>query len=236
MNRCTTWVLIAVMASAAAADEVSRREISVQTSDGGTVFANVYGESTDAVVLAHGAVFNKESWHDLAICLAGEGYQVVAIDFRGYGKSTAGSTSGGLELDILAAVRSLRSGGAKTVSVLGGSMGGAAAARASALATPKEIDSLILLSPASVPNPKTLKAKRFIYIASEGEGLARRLRQIHKDSPDPKEIHLLPGNAHAQHIFKTSQSEALTSLIVASLAKTKTTTLPAGSARKTGPS
>ena len=66
-------------------------EISFPTADGGTVYGNLYGEGLHAVLLAHGAVFDKESWDGLAQFLSAEGYQVLAIDFRGYGKSTAGS-------------------------------------------------------------------------------------------------------------------------------------------------
>ena len=42
-------------------------------------------------MLAHGAIFNKESWAKQAQLLAKEGFAVLAIDFRGYGKSQAGS-------------------------------------------------------------------------------------------------------------------------------------------------
>ena len=62
-------------------------EVSFETSDGGRIVANVYGEGEHAVVLAHGAVFDKESWDGLAGRLAKEGMRAIAIDFRGYGKS-----------------------------------------------------------------------------------------------------------------------------------------------------
>ena len=106
------------------------REVSFATADGGRVFANLYGRGDHAVVLAHGAVFDKESWQPFAKVLADNGLTALAIDFRGYGKSVAGSRAKALKEDILAAIRYLREGGSQTVSVVGGSMGGTAAARA----------------------------------------------------------------------------------------------------------
>jgi hypothetical protein len=100
------------------------REISYQTSDGGVIFGNLYGAGSHAVLLGHGAVFDKESWDLLAKRLAAEGHQALAIDFRGYGKSKAGRSRGGLHEDITGGIRYLREQGAARVSVIGASMGG----------------------------------------------------------------------------------------------------------------
>ena len=75
-------------------DAVDVQEISYPTSDGGEIFANLYGQGSHAVLLAHGAVFDKESWDPLARRLSAAGLQVLAIDFRGYGKSTSGENRG----------------------------------------------------------------------------------------------------------------------------------------------
>jgi len=104
------------------------KEVSFPSPDGGVVWGDLYGAGDRAVVLAHGARFNKASWEKQAEVLANAGFRVLAIDFRGYGKSHGGdrSSSGGGEKyqDILAAIRYLRENGAKTVSVIGASMGG----------------------------------------------------------------------------------------------------------------
>ena len=87
--------------------------ISFPTEDGGRVCADLYGQGTRAVVLAHGGRFNKESWRDQAQALASEGFQVLAIDFRGFGCSTgpgqADFDNAPFENDVLAAVRLLES-------------------------------------------------------------------------------------------------------------------------------
>lgn len=190
------------------------KEVSFATDDGGMIFANLYGDGGDGVVLAHGAVFNKESWQPLAEHLAEKGLSILAIDFRGYGKSKAGSSGRVLYQDVLGAVRYLHTRGTRTVSVVGGSMGGSAAARAAVEAKEGEIHHLVLLSAGSVSRPADLQAAARLFVASEGEGMAARVRRHFEQAAEPKELALLPGRAHAQHIFKTDQAEKLTALIL----------------------
>jgi len=95
------------------------------------------------------------------------GFRALAIDFRGYGQSRGPGQSqplgAPLHFDVLAAVRYLRQNGAKTVSVIGGSMGGGAAADASVEAEPGEIDRLVLLGSTGGDKPEKLKGrKRFL--------------------------------------------------------------------------
>jgi predicted alpha/beta-fold hydrolase len=107
--------------------------VSFPTQDGGVVYADVYGQGPRGVVLAHGGRFNKESWEKQAQALVKAGFRALAIDFRGYGQSRGPqfkSSDDGVQYDVLAAVRYLRKTGAKTVSVIGASFGGEAAADA----------------------------------------------------------------------------------------------------------
>ena len=79
------------------------------------VYADVYGAGERAVVLAHGGRFNKESWAKQARVLAAAGFEVLAIDFRGYGKSHGPGDKdpmdAPLEKDVMAAVRYLHAHG-----------------------------------------------------------------------------------------------------------------------------
>jgi pimeloyl-ACP methyl ester carboxylesterase len=81
-------------------------------------------------VLAHGGRFNKESWRPQANALVSQGFVALAIDFRGFGCSTGPGQSdfdnAPFDKDVLAALRYLKTHGAKTISVVGGSFGGAA--------------------------------------------------------------------------------------------------------------
>ena len=168
-------------------------------------------------MLAHGGRFNKESWTKQADRLAAAGFEVLALDFRGYGKSRGPGDSHPMEaplhLDVLAAVRYLREKGAKRVSVVGGSMGGAAAADASIASQSGEIDRLVLLG--AHPNGPADKLKSpILYIvarddASEDGPRLPRIRQDYEKSPEPKELIVVEGSAHAQYLFQTDQAERI---------------------------
>src|SRR5271157_5864183 len=109
-----------VLATLAAAQET----ISFPSEDGGQVCADLYGQGTHAVLLAHGGRFTKESWREQAQPMVLEGFRVLAIDFRGFGCSTgpgqADFDNAPFDKDVLSAVRYLKVHGAKTVSVIGG--------------------------------------------------------------------------------------------------------------------
>jgi len=190
------------------------QSVSFSTADGGLVHANYYHSGAKAVVLAHGAIFNKESWPGLTKKLLENNISVLAIDFRGYGKSIAGNRPADKYEDILAAVRFLHSHSEiAQVSVLGASMGGSAAATASIYSKVGEIEKLILLSPASFTKPETLKGD-ILYIASKNERISNRVKAQFKKTPEPKQLELIEGKAHAQHILKTQEKTVLTELII----------------------
>jgi pimeloyl-ACP methyl ester carboxylesterase len=197
-----------------------KKTVSFPTQDGGVVYADVYGEGDRVVVLAHGGPFNKESWEKQARTLVGAGFRVLALDFRGYGKSRGPGDSdpedGPLQLDVLAAVRYLRaaggkSSGVKSVSIVGGSMGGGAAGDASIASRPGEIDRIVFLG--SAPNGRADKLKSaslFIVArddASDDGPRLPRIRQQYEKAPQPKELIVLDGAAHAQFLFQTDQGD-----------------------------
>ena len=196
------------------------REVSFKTADGGKIVANLYGKGSHAVILAHGAVFNKESWHDLATTLSKEGFTVLALDFRGYGKSLPGSQEQALYLDVLSAIEYLHTEGVKTISLIGGSMGGGAVAKTAVEAKEGDISSVILISPVPIQTPERMKAARFLFIASRDEPLLPKIKEQYERAPEPKALKLLEGSAHAQHIFETNQADELTKIILAYLRQT----------------
>jgi alpha/beta superfamily hydrolase len=198
------------------------REVSFPTADGGVIWADLYGAGDRSVVLAHGARFNKDSWGEQAEVLAKAGFRVLAIDFRGYGQSHGGDKSapgnGEKYQDILAAVRYFRENGATTVSVIGASMGGGAAATALIHARPGEIDRLILLAHVPVAVPERLSGPK-LFVTSRGDGLAAKVREQFEKAPEPKELLILDGSAHAQALFKADQGERLMDKILDFLSK-----------------
>lgn len=193
----------------------AQRTVSFPTEDGGVVFADLYGSGARAVVLAHGGQFNKESWAPQARRLQAAGFEVLAIDFRGYGKSHGPGDKppmdAHLEKDVLAAVRYLHAAGAKSVSIVGGSMGGGAAGDASIASRPGEIDRIVMLGAA--PNGPAEKLKSpalFIVARDEASEDGPRLPGIkaqYERAPQPKKLVVLEGSAHAQFLFQTDQGE-----------------------------
>jgi pimeloyl-ACP methyl ester carboxylesterase len=213
MSGSTMWSTL-LFALLAVVQVPEPRHVSFETADGANIEADVYGQGSDAVVLAHGAVFNKESWRTTAEVLAKQGHLVLAINFRGRGTSTRGREDNALFQDVLAAVRYARAGGAATVSIVGASMGGGAAAQAAVGARPGEIDRLLLLSAVSIASPEAMQAGRFLFVASRDEAMVASVKKQFARSPEPKRLELLDGAAHAQNIFATDQGARLTALIV----------------------
>ncbi len=212
--RCLSVPFVLILASTAFAQQA----VTFSTQDGGLVEADLYGEGSHGVVLAHGGRFDKESWVDEARALAEAGFQVLAINFRGYGESRppSGVTDRyeGCHYDVLAAVSYLREHGAEEVSVVGGSFGGWAAANASAASEPGEIDRLVLLAHGSIEHPERMKGRKLFIIARDdpqGGGALRlpAFRDQFERAPEPKELLVLEGSAHAQWIFGTEQGERL---------------------------
>ncbi len=194
-------------------------EVSFPTADGGTVVANLYGDGQHAVLLAHGAVFDKESWNELAQDLLADGYRVLAIDFRGYGQSTPGRAGNALYQDVLAGIRYLHSEEAERVSVIGASMGGGAVAQAAVVVAPDEIDKLILLAGVPIANPERMQGNK-LFIVSRGDSLRDAVEDQFERAGEPKELTVLAGSQHAQHIFSSRRSgEELTAVIINWLAK-----------------
>jgi len=192
-------------------------QVSFPTQDGGIVYANLYGKGDRGGVLAHGGRFNKESWEKQARALTKAGFCVLAIDFRGRGQSRGGPQTNpnddGVRFDVLAAVRYLRKAGAKTVSVVGASFGGGAAAEASIETEPGEIDRLVLLAHSPIAKPELMKGRKLFILTRDDANAAGlrlpRIREQYEKAPGPKELIIFEGSAHAQFIFETDQGERL---------------------------
>lgn len=195
----------------------AQQPLTIPTEDGGQLVADFYNTEhpTDrAIVLAHGGQFNKESWAPQAHVLAAAGYEVLAFDFRGFGASHGPNEKdfdhAPFQLDVLAAVRYLHAHGAKTVSVIGGSFGGSAAGDACIDSHPGEIDRIIMLGAA--PNEPANKLKcpaLFLVARNDSNGSGPRLPGIqaqYDKAPQPRQLIILDGSAHAQFLFQTDQA------------------------------
>jgi pimeloyl-ACP methyl ester carboxylesterase len=165
--------------------------------------ALVWGEGRCGVVLAHGVVFDAASWTPQAARIAHEGMMAIAVEDVAPGS-------------ILAAAEYLKAErGVKHVALLGGSAGADAILEA-VLREPGSADQLILLS-ANRP-VEGLGAEPKLFVASEDEPVASVSRQLGRTAAgEENEVEILPGDAHAQHIFNTEQGEPLLRLILGRL-------------------
>ena len=196
----------------------AQNHVSFPTPDGWTLHADLYGTGDRCVVLAHGGRFEKGGWEKQARALVKAGFCALAIDLRGFGLSKEGPAAAhadfGSPLDVLTAVRYLHENGAKTVSVVGASMGGDAAEGALGEAKPGEIDRVVLLAHGAYGPPERLKGRKLFIVSRDdlGSGDKPRLPEIraqYERAPDPKELVILEGSAHAQFIFETNQGDRL---------------------------
>jgi len=181
--------------------------VSFGTEDGGRIEASFFkAGNRQVVIFAHGAIFNKESWYFLAEAFQRKGVSALSIDFRGYGNSKSGSSSKKM-YDILGAIAYLKEQGFTDINLVGASMGGAAVLLAlSNNSIP--IDKVVLLAPAGGPAVAST-ANNKLFIVSENEGMFTGVKAIYEASAEPKQIKIYPGNAHAQHLFKTDVRDEL---------------------------
>jgi pimeloyl-ACP methyl ester carboxylesterase len=215
VHRRTGACLMIVMAAYGQA-ATAQEPISLRAEDGWTIAADAYGTGNRGVVLVHGGQFTKRDWAKQAHALVDAGFRVLAIDLRGFGRSKNGPPSLNREatsLDVLAAVRYLRSRGAQAVSVIGASMGGDAAADALGAAPAGEIDRVVLLAHGAYGPPEKLVGRKLFVVTREDANAAGlrlpRIQAQYDKAPEPKELIVLDGSAHAQFVFAGNQGERL---------------------------
>jgi pimeloyl-ACP methyl ester carboxylesterase len=201
----------------------SPRLVSVPTPDRGVVNADLSGDGTRGVVLVgHGGYSTRASasWKLASASLVNAGFRVLVIDTRAGDSLRAGKETACLydaacmAVDVLSAVRYLRSTGATSVAVIAGSAGGGAAARAAVDAAPGEIERLVLLAPMAIDAPEKMKGRKLFITSrddpgSDGKPRLPGILDQYEKAPEPKELVILEGSAHAQRILDTAQADRL---------------------------
>jgi pimeloyl-ACP methyl ester carboxylesterase len=187
--------------------------ITYQTEDGGTIEASFFDGGKDlAVIFAHGAVFNKESWYFMAEKLQSKGVSSLSLDFRGYGNSKTGTTTN-KAFDILGAIDYLKKEGFENIVLVGGSMGGAAILNALQIKTNTSIKKVVLLAPAGGEAVSSSSIEK-LFIVSKNEGLFSKVEMLFNSSTQPKTLKIYEGSFHAQHMFKSSYADEIARLII----------------------
>jgi len=205
-------LILTAFASAPPLHADSPVEVRFDTPDGQAVQADLYAGGQHAVVLAHGGVFDKESWRQQARAFVAAGLTVLAIDFRGYGEGEPTYGLPGKQYDVLGAIEYLDREGYRRISVVGGSMGGQFAIAAAAQTD--RIDLLVLLAPGGSEHATEIRARSTLFITAEADRVRAEVDRAYRAAPQPKRLEIFPGSAHAQHIFATEQGSAVTALMV----------------------
>jgi pimeloyl-ACP methyl ester carboxylesterase len=191
------------------------KEIQFEAADGGEIHGSLFGTYPDSVILAHGKVFNKESFYDLSEVLLKNKITSLAFDFRGYGLSKTGSSGlSGLGEDVIGAINFMKTQDfVKNITLLGASMGGNAVLNAAKLYKPEEIKSVIALSSTFVEGVNFIDIPVH-YLGSEDEKFAEGIKNMYNGTKSKKSLHLFKGGTHGQNIFATELKDELTALII----------------------
>jgi predicted alpha/beta hydrolase len=207
----------------------AKQTIIIPLPDGhSSIQADLYGNGNRGIVLAHGGRFGKESWAPQAQVLAQKGFTVLAVQFRGDKKKPDGSTSaeGAYEdnaADVLAAVRFLHARGLRSVSAIGGSLGGDAVGDADAQSNPGEFDRVVFLGSEGGSHPEQLKGRKLFLVArndTSGDGLRLPGIEAHyAKAPQPKKLIVVDGSAHAQYLFGTDEGPRVMNEILTFIAQ-----------------
>jgi pimeloyl-ACP methyl ester carboxylesterase len=187
------------------------RAVELRATDGVLLEGRVFGGGTTGVVLAHMGAGDQRDWWPVAALLAERGYRVLTFDFRGFCPGGLGGCSRGQpseafsHLDVLGAVRFLRSQDGVREVWAGGASQGAIASMAAAEAHPDEIDGLLWVSGVEVGAgfvfsrrdvSRLEMPKLFMVGRDERAEFPESARHFFRWSTPPKKLVELPTSEH----------------------------------------
>jgi len=216
-----TLLIAAVLTCAAGmyAAEVQKKDVDIKAPDGinlkGTYFS--VGRPGPAMLLLHQCNMNRHAWDGLAEDLASNGFNVLAIDFRGFGESggeklanpaqrAAARQKWPGDVDAAYAYLTSQKGVDQSRVAVGGASCGVTQSADLATRHP-EIKALMLLSGTASDAAKAYIAGNpslpVFGAASQGDaGAAKGIQEAVAASKDPKSIvKIYPGTEHGVPMF-----------------------------------
>jgi len=161
------------------------------------------GQSARSVILAPGAMFSKESWHFLAERFQEQGIGSVALN-------------SGASPDLLNAIAFLKAKGAKKITIVGASAGGAGVLFTLQDRIDPLVDSVILLAPAGgLPVQNNQIKKLFIVAEDDMVSSNAEVYKLYLNSSDPKLYEEIIGSSdHAQRLFESKHKERIIKMMI----------------------
>jgi dienelactone hydrolase len=204
-----------------------RRVLRFRAIDGVRLIGVELGRGPRAVVLAHqgGAPPNLCGWVPYARTLAAAGYRVLVFDHRGFGSSGRAShwrRTDRVDFDVLGAIRTLRSRGARSIVLGGASLGGAAVLAAAPQATPAVDGVISFSSPRFYVNVNALAAVQAsrvptLFLAQEDDDpFDDDARALYEASASPdKRLEITAGPEHGFRLLQNPSTRAVVDAFLA---------------------
>ncbi len=89
MRKPVALIIVILLASLAASAELQKRDVDIKADDGANLKATYYpaGKPGPGILLLHQCNRDRKSWDNLATMLTRAGFNVLTMDYRGYGES-----------------------------------------------------------------------------------------------------------------------------------------------------
>ena len=219
-------MLSLLIASNAPGADISRdlggEHVSFRTADGVLLRGHLYGRGATAVILAHMYPADQSDWTDFANVLAGQGYQALTFDFRGFTESEGSAQVDKAGVDLQAAYDFMRPR-ASRIFIAGASMGADAAILVAAHA---QVAGIICISAPirfmglDVEQAVAqVKAPILLVTSAEDTLVTGEPEQLLKLARAPKQLKTYPGRAHGTAILYGPYAGELRALMLRFIAE-----------------
>jgi pimeloyl-ACP methyl ester carboxylesterase len=192
------------------------RIVAFSTGDGVEISGTLFGGSDRGIVLLHMYPADQTSWYPEAERLLEQGYMVLTVDFRGYGRSGGDKDIGVIDRDVEAAVGYMEERGAAQVALVGASMGGTAALMAAdgvpvagvaTLSAPvgfKGLDAIDAVTRVDAP---------VLFLGTLDDSGGEAARTLYELAAEPRRVEVFPGGDHGTDMLSGSQADAVQTVL-----------------------
>jgi esterase/lipase len=175
--------------------------------------ADVYEAGDRWILLCHGKVFDKRDWGSLPQALYRHNLSVLALNFSGYGTSSGTKDPNQYPLDIDATLDWLNERNPLSVSAVAASMGAVALIHWARSTTRRAaLEKTILFAPRAAPHAVIPTQSLHCLFNALEDDADTHIRHVEEHLPD-SQVHIIPGNAHAQNNFNEPQADEVVGLI-----------------------